>query len=38
MQIQIPDAKGTEADSDPDVEKQFDESTGKKREYHPYLQ
>jgi hypothetical protein len=33
-----PDAEGTEADSDPDVEKQFDESTGKKLKYNPYLQ
>ena len=26
-----------ETESDADVEKQFDESTGKKRTYHPYL-
>ena len=32
-----PDADGTNAESDADVEKQFDESTGKKRKYHPYL-
>ncbi len=25
-------------ESDADVEKQFNESTGKKREYHPFLQ
>ena len=31
-----PDAEGTESESDADVEKQFDESTGKKREYHPF--
>ncbi len=30
------DAEGTEIDSDPDVEKQFDESTGKKRNYNGY--
>jgi hypothetical protein len=28
-----PDAEGIEDESDADVEKQFDESTGKKREY-----
>ena len=28
-----PDAEGTEADSDADVKKGFDESTGKKRDY-----
>ena len=33
-----PDAEGTESESDADVEKQFDESTGKKREYHPFRQ
>ncbi len=33
-----PDAEGTEDESDPDVEKKIDESTGKKREYHPFLQ
>jgi hypothetical protein len=33
-----PDAEGTESESDANVEKQFDESTGKKREYHPFLQ
>ena len=32
-----PDAEGTNAESDADVEKQFDKSTGKKRTYHPYL-
>ncbi len=31
-----PDAEGTESESDADVEKQFEESTGKKREYHPF--
>ncbi len=31
-----PDAEGTEDDSDPDVEIQFDESTGKKRNYTGY--
>ncbi len=33
-----PDAEGTEVGSEADVEKQFDESTGKKREYHPFRQ
>ena len=33
-----PDAEGTESESDAVVEKQFDESTGKKREYHPFRQ
>ncbi len=33
-----PDAEGTEDESDADVEKRFDESTGKKRNYNPYLQ
>ncbi len=28
-----PDAEGTESESDSDVEKQFEESTGKKRKY-----
>ena len=32
------DAEGTDNDSDADVEKEFDESTGKKREYHPFRQ
>jgi hypothetical protein len=32
------DANGTEADSYLNVEKQVDESTGKKRNYNPYLQ
>ena len=32
-----PDAEGTDAESDYDIEKKFDESTGKKRTYHPYL-
>ena len=32
-----PDAEGTNAESDADVEKQFDESTGKKRKYSAYL-
>ena len=27
-----------QTESDSDVEKQFDESTGKKREYHPFLE
>jgi hypothetical protein len=31
-------AEGTESESVADVEKQFDESTGKKREYHPFRQ
>ena len=31
-----PDAEGTESESDADVEKQFDESTGKKRNYTGY--
>ena len=30
-----PDAERTEDESDPDVEKEFEESTGKKLEYHP---
>ena len=33
-----PDAEATECESDADVEKQFDESTGKKQEYHPFRQ
>jgi len=33
-----PDAEGTESESDADAEKQFDESTGKKRAYHPFRQ
>ncbi len=33
-----PDVEGTESESDADVEKQCDESTGKKREYHPFRQ
>jgi hypothetical protein len=33
-----PDAKGTKSESDADVEKELDESTGKKREYHPFLE
>ena len=32
-----PDAGGTESESDADVEKQFVESTGETRRYHPYL-
>ncbi len=32
------DAEGTEVESEPDVEKQSDESTGKKLEYHPFRQ
>ena len=31
-------AEGTNAESDADAEKQFDESTGKKRQYHPFLE
>jgi hypothetical protein len=31
-----PDAEGTESESDADVEKQFGESTGKKRNYTGY--
>ena len=31
-----PDAEGTNAESDADVEKQFDESTGKKRKYSAF--
>ncbi len=31
-----PDAEGTESESDADVEKQFDKSTGKKRNYTGY--
>ena len=30
-------AEGMETESEADVEKQFDKSTGKKRTYHPYL-
>ncbi len=33
-----PEAEGTEDESAAEVEKQFDESTGKKREYHPFSQ
>ncbi len=33
-----PDAAGSKAYSDPDVEKQFNKLKGKKLEYHPYLQ
>ena len=33
-----PDAGGMETESEADVEKQFDESTGKKRKYHPFLE
>ena len=36
-----PDAEGTNAESDADVEKQFDESTGqtrKKRKFAPFLE
>ncbi len=33
-----PGAKETEAKLDADAEEQFDESTGKKRKYNPYLQ
>ena len=33
-----PDAKGTEYGSEAYVEKQLEESTGKKREYHPFRQ
>ncbi len=32
-----PDAERTESESDEDVEKEFDESTGKKRKYNSYL-
>ena len=32
------DAEGMQSKPDADVEKQFDESTGKKRKYHPFLQ
>ena len=32
------DAEGTEDESDADVEKQFDELTGKKRAYHSFLE
>ena len=32
-----PDAEGMQTESDADGEKQFDESTGKKRKYNPYL-
>jgi hypothetical protein len=32
-----PDAEGTEAISDPDVEKEFNKPTGKKRNYNAYL-
>ena len=31
------DAKGTEYEIDANVEKEFNESTGKKRKYNPYL-
>ena len=31
-------AEGTNAESAADVEKQFDESTGKKRKCHPFLE
>jgi hypothetical protein len=31
------DAEGAEAESDPDVEKEFDYLTSKKRKYNPYL-
>ncbi len=33
-----PDAEATESESDADVEKQFDESTGKQRKHNPYFQ
>ena len=33
-----PEAEGTEDGSAADVEKQFDESTSKKREYYPFRQ
>jgi hypothetical protein len=33
-----PEAEGTEDESHADVEKKFEESTGKKREYHPFCQ
>ena len=33
-----PDAEGMQTESDADVEKQFDESTGKKRKYCPFLE
>ncbi len=32
------DAEGTENESEADVEKQLEESTGKKRAYHPFLE
>jgi hypothetical protein len=32
------EAEGTEDESHADVEKEFEESTGKKREYHPFNQ
>jgi hypothetical protein len=32
------DAEGTESESDADVERAFNESTGKKCRYNPYLQ
>ena len=32
------DAQVTESESDADVEKQFDKSMGKKRQYHPFLE
>ena len=32
-----PDAERTNAESNPGVEKQFVESTGETRRYHPYL-
>ncbi len=31
-------AEGTEYESDANVKKQFDESTGKKRAYHPFFE
>ena len=31
------DAQGMETESDADIAKQFDKSTGKKRKYNPYL-
>ncbi len=33
-----PDAEGSEDGSEADVEKEFEESTGQKREYHPFCQ
>ena len=32
------DAKGMQTKSDANVEKRFDESTGKKRKYHPFFE